>query len=47
MLAAAGLEPVRARSTLWQPPIGEPRPETARDGDDPSAGFLALLARPV
>ena len=47
MLAAAGLEPVRARSTLWQPPNGEPRPETACDGDDPSAGFLALLARPV
>lgn len=46
LLAAAGLRPVRTRAALCSSPEAPPAPETAREGDDESAGFVALLAVP-
>lgn len=43
LLAAADLHPVRVRSALFGPPDSEPSAADARDGDDPRAGFTALL----
>lgn len=46
LLTAAGLEARRFRSALFWQPGGIPLPEEPRDRDDPTAGFLALLAMP-
>jgi SAM-dependent methyltransferase len=46
MLKRAGLTVVAARSTLLQPPSDAPRPETARDADQPEAGFAGWKAVP-
>jgi SAM-dependent methyltransferase len=46
LLLEAGLRPVRRRSALFRPPAAAPSDEAAREGDDPRAGFLALLAVP-
>lgn len=43
LLAAADLHPVRVRSALFGPPEAEPSAADARDGDDPRAGFTALI----
>jgi SAM-dependent methyltransferase len=43
---AAGLEARRTRSALSWAPQGEPRTGTAREGDDPIAGFIAVLLAP-
>ena len=44
MLKRAGLTVVAARSTLLQAPSDAPRAETARDGDQPEAGFAGWKA---
>jgi SAM-dependent methyltransferase len=44
LLAQAGLSAVRTRSALLQPPEVEPAAADAREGDDPAAGFTAILA---
>ncbi|MHB1131497.1 MAG: methyltransferase domain-containing protein [Chloroflexota bacterium] len=44
LLASAGLRPVRTRSALFWPPTGEPAVTPAREGDDLSAGFIAVAA---
>lgn len=46
LFATAGLRPVRTRSALFWPPAGEPVPADPREGDDPSAGFIAVMAQP-
>ena len=46
LLAAADLHSVRTRSALFSPPDAEPSAADARDGDDPTAGFTALLCLP-
>lgn len=43
LLAAADLYPVRVRSALFGPPDVQLSVMDARDGDDPRAGFTALL----
>lgn len=45
LLAAAGLRTERIRTALFWLPDGEPRNVQAREGDDLTAGFLALQAR--
>ena len=43
---AAGLRQSRVRSALFWPPDHAPGARGARDGDDPSAGFTAMLLLP-
>ncbi len=43
LLATAGLQPKRTRSALFHGPEAEPTPDDVREGDDPTAGFTALL----
>lgn len=44
LVTGAGLRVTAARSTLYQPPADSPRPEQARDGEDPAAGFVCWRA---
>lgn len=44
MLREAGFEPVRMRSTLFWGPAEAPASRSSREGDDTTAGFLAILA---
>ena len=46
LLAAAGFRPIRIRSALRWPPDADVPVMGVREGDDPMAGFLALLAAP-
>jgi SAM-dependent methyltransferase len=47
LLAASGLTATQWRSALRWNPTAEPSTTGASDGDDPAAGFSALLARPL
>lgn len=44
LVTGAGLRVTAARSTLYQPAADSPRPEPARDGEDPAAGFVCWRA---
>lgn len=46
LLAETGLCPVRTRSALREPPEVESVVGHAREGDDPVAGFTAILCSP-
>ncbi len=46
LLTTASLRPTRTRSALFRPPTTEIQVEPAREGDEQSAGFIALLAAP-
>ena len=47
MATEAGLQLQTARSTLYQPPADSPRPEPARDGETPAAGFVCWRTVPA